>query len=274
MIRPLVLAVAAAAAVVLSPLSAAASPPSNDSVAAAQLVGAPLPWTWTQDTTQATIEPVDERVVRDGCALSIGLNGTVWFRYTDTAGSGFAVDVRKSDFLASVAVVEGDPETGPVVACAEGRVAAATTPGETYWIMAYSDRPSVNGGRLELSVEPLRPAPTATLSMDASATAYADGTVVVSGTYSCENADGATTQLMGSVSQGTGSRERSNYFFMGGLDCDGTVHGWEAPAVSYSGQPVAAGRAHATASFFACGDLQCAVGEVDQVVQVRRAVSR
>lgn len=274
MIRRLVLAAAAAAATMVSPLAAAASPPTNDSVAAAQVVGTPLPWTWGQDTSEATTEPVDERVLQVGCALSIDVRGSVWFRYTHTEGAGFAVDVRDSGFLASVAVVEGDPETGPVVACGEGRVAAEAASGQTFWIMAYSDRPSVNGGNLQLSVEPLRPAPTATFTMDASPAAYADGTVIVSGTYSCENADSETTQLAGSLSQGSETRGRANHFFVAGLDCDGLLHRWEAAAVSYSGQPVVAGRAHASAWLFACGDLRCAEGRVDQVVQVRRVVSR
>lgn len=274
MFRPLVLAAAVAAVSVMSPLAAVAGPPGNDSLAGAQVVDAPLPWTWNQDTSEATVEPVDERVLAEGCALSISVNGTVWFRYTDVGGAGFAVDVRRSGFDASVAVVEGDPEAGPVVACAEGRVATPATPGQTYWIMAYSDRPAVNGGNLPLSVEELRPAPSATLSVDASLTAYADGTVGVSGTYSCENADEETTQLAGSVSQGTGSHARFNHFFLRGLPCDGALHRWEASAVSYSGQPVTAGRVQASATLFACGDLQCAVGEVDQLVQVRRAISR
>jgi hypothetical protein len=267
---------AVAAAALLLPLTTAsafaeASPPANDSVAAAQDVEGPLPWSWQEDTTNATTEPVDERVLQEGCALSIGLNGTVWFRYTDTEGAGFAVDVSDSDFIASVAVVEGDPETGHVVACAEGRVANQGAPGQTFWIMAYSDRPSVNGGHLDISVEPLRPAPTAALTVDASPTAYADGTVRVSGTYTCEYAD---AQLAGKVSQGPESHERANHFFIAGLSCDGAAHPWEALASSFSGQPVTGGRATATASFFACGDLQCAVSDVEQTVQVRRAVSR
>lgn len=268
---------AVAAAVATIPFAAGAAladAPDNDALSAALVVDTPLPWSWTQDTSEATTEPGDERVLLEGCALSIGMNGTVWFRYTDGTGAGFAVDVNDSDFIASVAVVQGDPATGPVVACAEGRVSAAGTPGETYWIMAYSDRPSVNGGRLELSVEPLRPAPTATLTMDANPTAYADGTIKVSGTYACEN---AAAQLAGKVSQGSQGRdshERANHFFLAGLACDGVTHRWEAVATSYSGQPVAAGRALASASFFACGDLQCAASDVEQVVQVTRAVGR
>jgi hypothetical protein len=184
------------------------------------------------------------------------------------------VDVKDSNFLASVAVVQGDPATGPVVACGEGRVAAAGAAGETFWIMAFSDRPSVNGGQLELSVEPLRAAPTATLTMDSDPTAYADGTVTVSGTYTCENAD---AQLAGKVSQGSQGSEshlRANHFFLAGLSCDGATHRWETVATSYSGHPVAGGRALATASFFACGDLQCVASDVEQVVQVWRSVSR
>jgi hypothetical protein len=265
---------AAAAAVAAIPFAAGvalAEAPDNDAVTQAVVVDPPLPWSWTQDTSEATTESLDERVLLEGCALSIGMNGTVWFRYTDTTGAGFAVDVADSDFLASVAVVEGDPATGPVVACAESRVAAAGSPGQTYWIVAYSDRPSVNGGRLELSVEPLRPAPTATLTMGADPTAYADGTIRVSGTFACEHAD---AQLSGKVSWGPESHERANYFFLSGLSCDGATHQWEAFAVHYSGQPVTAGRARATASLAACGDLQCAVSDVEQVVQVRRAVTR
>lgn len=265
---------AAAVAVATFPFAAGAAladVPDNDAVSTARVVESPLPWTWTQDTSRATTEPVDERVLREGCGLSIGVYGTVWFRYTDVGGAGFAVDVKDSSFLASVAVVQGDPAAGPVVACGEGRVAAAGGTGETYWIMAYSDRPSVNGGQLDVSVEPLRPAPTATLTMDADPAAYADGTVTVSGTYTCENAD---AQLAGKVSQGPDSHERANHFFVAGLSCDGATHRWEAVATSYSGQPVVAGRALATASFFACGDLQCAASDVEQVVQVRRAVSR
>jgi hypothetical protein len=269
--RILTAAVVAVATFPFAAGAALADTPDNDAVSAAHIVESPLPWTWTQDTSQATTEPVDERVLLEGCGLSISVNGSVWFRYTDVGGAGFAVDVKDSNFLASVAVVQGDPATGPVVACGEGRVAAAGVAGETFWIMAYSDRPSVNGGQLQLSVEPLRAAPTAMLTMDPDPTAYADGSVVVSGTYSCENAD---AQLSGKVSQGPVAHERANHFFLPGLSCDGATHRWEAVATSYSGRPVAAGRARATAPFMACGDLQCVASDVEQVVQVWRSVSR
>lgn len=271
MMRHLFATAATATALILSATSAAAAPPANDSFEAAQSISAPLPWSWAQDTTEATTEAADERVLLEGCALSISVNGSVWFRYTDVDGAGFAVDVGDSSFLASVAIVADDPETGPVVGCAEGRSAARGYAGQTYWIMAYSDRPSVNGGTLRLSVEPLRPAPVAALTVDHSSTAYADGSLLVSGTYSCANAE---AQLMGDVRQGADSRPRTNNFYLSDLQCDGTIRRWEAVATSFAGQPVFAGRAEANVVLFACGDLECAVAETTEVVLVGRDVSR
>ena len=102
------LLVALAAAALLAPLGAttASAAPTNDTVAGATAITS-LPKTITQDTTRATTDSVDAQL-NELCGAP-ATNGSVWFTYTDTTGTGLLVDLSESSFSAGVAIVAGDP---------------------------------------------------------------------------------------------------------------------------------------------------------------------
>ena len=263
------LLVALAAAALLAPLGAttASAAPTNDTSAGATAVTS-LPTTVTQDTRTATTDALDA-TLNEQCGAP-ATNGSVWFTYTDPTGDGLLVDLAHSDFTAGVMIVQGDPTAGGfVVACGPEAVALRGETGTTYYVMAFSDTPERIGGTLVASFEPLPPAPVSTLTVDPRATAYKDGSLRLTGSYSCSNANGFFSDIEGQVVQRVGRVKITGFFFASPLECDGAVHPWEAFAFSDNGL-FAGGKAANVSIVFACGDFDCAATSVEQTVQVSR----
>jgi hypothetical protein len=263
------LLVALAAAALLAPLGAttASAAPTNDTVAGATAITS-LPKTITQDTTRATTDSVDAQL-NELCGAP-ATNGSVWFTYTDTTGTGLLVDLSESSFSAGVAIVAGDPTAGgELLACAPGAAAARSDVGTTYYVMAFSDTPGVKGGDLVARFEALPPAPEVTLTVSPRATAYRDGSAHLSGTYSCINADGYQSDIEGELVQQVGRVKISGMFFVYPLECDGAVHPWDAIVTSQNGL-FAGGKAANVSVAFACGLVECSAAFVEQRVQVSR----
>ncbi len=263
------LLVALAAAALLAPLGAttASAAPTNDTVAGATAITS-LPATITQDTTTATTDSVDASL-NELCGAP-ATNGSVWFTYTDTTGHGLVVDLTRSSFSAGVAIVAGDPTAGgQLLACAPGIAAARGDAGTTYYVMAFSDTPSVPGGDLVADFAEAPPMPEATVTVNPRATAYKDGSARLSGTYSCLNADGYSSDIEGELVQQVGRIKISGSFFVYPLECDGAVHPWEAVVTSQNGL-FAGGKAANVTVAFACGLLDCSVAYVEQRVQLSR----
>jgi hypothetical protein len=261
---------ASAAALLLSPLAASAAiaaPPDNDIVAGATSVT--LSQTIAQDTTEATTDALDAEL-NQNCGAP-ATEGSVWFSYEDSSGAGLLVDLTGSDFTTGAMIVAGDPTAGGhLVACGPGAVATRGdgTP-TTYYVMAFSDTPGVTGGQLSASFQELPPAPTADVTVDGWATAYRDGSMRLTGTYTCANAD-YEAFIDGSVTQTVGRMKIQGGFFIYPLECDGELHQWEAVATSYNG--LFAGGKAATVSFaIACGLADCSFNMSEQTVQVRRS---
>lgn len=260
---------ASAAALLLSPLAATAAfaaPPGNDLPSGATPIT--LSQTVQQDTTEATTDALDAELNQYCGAPATA--GSVWFSYEDPTGAGLLVDVTGSDFSAGAMIVAGDPEAGgQVVACGPG---ATATRGDgqptTYYVMAFSDTPGVTGGTLSASFQELPPAPTVDLTVDTWATAYRDGSMRLTGTYSCANAD-YDAFIDGMVTQTVGRTKIQGGFFVYPLDCDGQVHTWEAIATSYNGL-FAGGKAASVSFGIACGLADCAFSVTEQTIQVRR----
>lgn len=261
---------ASAAALLLTPLvasAALAAAPDNDSVATATVVT--LGQTITQDTSEATSDALDAEL-NSNCGAP-ATNGSVWFSYEDTTGAGLLVDLGASSFSAGAMIVAGDPASGGyLMACGPGGVAARGdgTP-TTYYVMAFSDTPGVTGGSLTASFEALPPAPTAALTVDPRATAYKDGSLRLTGTYSCSNADGYNSFIDGMVTQTVGRMKIEGWFSVYPLECDGAVRPWEAIAWSPNGL-FAGGKAANVTFALACGLADCAGTVVEQKIQVTR----
>ena len=263
------LLVSLVAAAVLAPLGAsvAVAAPGNDSPSGATVITT-VPTTITQSTTDATTDALDASL-NAGCGAP-ATNGSVWFTYTDTTGSGLVADVSASDFSAGVMIVAGDPAAGgQVVACGPGVSAARGDAGTTYYVMAFSDTPSVTGGTLKATFDAAPPAPEITATVDPRATAYKDGSIRLTGTYACSNADGYASDLEGQVVQTVGRTKITGQFFVYPLECDGAVHPWSAVATSENGL-FAGGKAANVTFAIACGVLDCAFTPVEQRIQVTR----
>src|SRR6476619_3193826 len=148
--------------------------------------------TITQDTSQATTDSVDA-ALNAGCGAP-ATNASVWFKYTDVDGAGFIATMENSDYSGGFFVTEGDPSLGNLVACGPTTVGVQTTPGETYYVAAFSDT-NVIGGNLEVIFDKPPPMPEISVSADPRGVTYKDGSAQVTGTYSCSNADGFDSEI-------------------------------------------------------------------------------
>jgi hypothetical protein len=264
-VRILAAAASLAALSLVGVAPAQAAAPANDTAAGATAINA-LPATFEQDTTEATTEVLDESLNAD-CGAPF-TNASVWFTYTDTAGTGFVADMSASDYTGGFIVTEGDPANGTVVACGPTSVGVLGAPGTTYYIVAFSDS-EVVGGNLSVTFSELPPPPESSLTINPKGQAFKDGSALLSGTYSCVNADGFNSDIEGSLVQKVGRVKITGYFFAYPLECDGDVHTWEALVTSDNGF-FSGGKAANVSLIFACGLFDCSVNEVDATVQLRR----
>ena len=257
---------AAAAALLLVPAlatSASAAPDPNDTPAGATVVTA-LPSSFSQDTTGATTDALDASL-NAGCGAPF-TNASVWFSYTDPDGGGVLADMSASSYSGGFIVTEGDPSQGNLVACGPTTVGFTTSPGTTYYVMAFSDTATV-GGQLEVTFDVAPPAPEATITVDPQAVAYKDGSAKLTGTYSCANADDFSSDIDGTLTQRVGRVKITGFFFLSPLQCDGATHTWEAIATSDNG--LFRGGKGATVAFaWACGVFECSIGYTEQAVKL------
>ena len=259
---------AVTAALVLLPFTASAAlaaPPSNDTAAGATTLRA-LPTTISQDTTQATTDAIDA-ALNELCGAP-ATNASVWFRYTDVTGNGFLADMSASNYTGGLFVTAGDPKDGNLVACGPNQVGVRGEPGTTYYVAAFSDSATM-GGKLSVAFEALPPAPTASLTVNPKGVAYKDGTARISGTYSCTNADGYSSDIEGQLTQTVGRTKINGYFFASPLECDGSTHTWEAYVFSDNGL-FAGGKAANFSLAFACGLVDCTVADASGKIQLSR----
>lgn len=246
----------------------AATPPRNDTVSGARTI-ASTPKTITQDTTSATTDAVDSELNAQCGAPAT--SASVWFRYVDSTGKGLLVDTSASSYTTGVMIVAGNPNSGGSLVTCGPQVAAATgAVGTVYYVMAFSDTASVNGGQLKATFADAPPAPTATLTVAKDAVATRNGSLKVHGTYSCSNASTFNSAIQGQVTQRAGRLKIQGFFFLDGLVCDAKVHPWKATALSDNGY-FAAGRATSSSIVLACGSTECTQKEVSRTLTVTRA---
>ena len=94
-----------------------AAPPTNDDFADAIAVTEPLPYTDTQDTSEATFEEGEPTLADLGCGF---VGATVWYSFTPSVDTIVAADTVGSDFDTILAVWQGsDLGSLTLVGCAD-----------------------------------------------------------------------------------------------------------------------------------------------------------
>lgn len=246
----------------LATAAVAASVP-NDTAATATAITT-LPTSISEDTTSATTDALDA-TLNAGCGAPF-TNASVWFRYTAPADGGLIADMTASDYTGGFMATEGDPSNGALVACGPEAVGFATTAGQTYYIVAFSDT-ATNGGQLAVTFDTAPPPPEISVTVNPRGTAYKDGSAKLTGTYTCTNADDFSSEIDGTLTQRVGRVKVTGDFFVYPLQCDGVVHQWVGIATSSNG--LFRGGKGASVTFgFACGLFDCSLGYTEQKVQL------
>jgi opacity protein-like surface antigen len=240
--RTLTFAAVVALAVLLPAGPAAAAVPANDTPAGA--VALEFGDTVTLDTTEATTDKSEDAWFQD-CDPKYA-DATVWYTFTSPTRTGVDIDWFESDYEIGMLVTTGTPgEDLETVLCGGGRFTAEA--GVTYTIAIFDDQsderrgrfgdatgPRVDGGTLQLSVNTSDPVPGADLTVDQEAVLDTDGSVTVTGTYSCTEA--STSQVFGGIDQTVRGTKVSGFaeeFFEG--TCDGTERPWTLVVVPDEG---------------------------------------
>jgi hypothetical protein len=261
-VRALMLVTATAVMVGLGALPASAAPPSNDTIAGAKAITAPF--SEVVDTTEATTD-AEDAAVNSNCGAP-ATNGSVWYSIGDAAPA-YLVDVSQSDFTAGVIVATGTPGNLTLVTCGPGSVGFETTPGTTYFLMAFSDNPDVVGGQLSISVTETAPRPKVSMTINEIGQVNArTGVATVSGTYTCEG-EAEFSILQGRLSQRQGDVFVVGDFVQQGLECDG-LNDWKADITPASGK-FRRGDAATIALTAACNRLGCNSYEELDTIRLR-----
>jgi hypothetical protein len=263
-------AVVTGVALAVAPIAVAqAQPPPNDTIAGATAITG-LPFTTTEDTTQATLDSADTAAATAcstaGFPPGPTFSNSVWFAYTPTSNQQVGIDTSASNYGVAGAVLTGTPASFTAVTCFLGNTNFSASAGTTYYIDLV-ESPAGTGGTLGLSVTQLQP-PNPVLTVDSTGTFDSkSGTATVTGTASCTAGafgfvDGSLTQSVGRIATITGFGSTINPPV-----CDGTAHPWSLVVTPSSGKFKGG---HATASVFmgACS-YTCASQQVTQTIQLK-----
>jgi hypothetical protein len=269
-------ATAALLATVLLPAPVLAAPPANDDIASATVV-AGVPYAdGPYDTTEATSAATDPGFCFDpeGSPDS----ATVWYSFTPTADDRYAASTFGSDYDTTLYVGTSNGAGGiDVITCTDdsgGTLQSAVgwdaSAGTEYLIAVgtccgggASGQPG--GGSLVFNLGIAPPAPVLDLAIDPVGHFSAYGDVTLTGTLTCENANGAIVDA--SVERVAG-RFRFRGFAFAELPCDGTQR-ITLQATSEDGR-FTGGRASVFAFTEACNDFECVQDFVELQVRLRR----
>lgn len=254
------------AVVLIQATGAWAAPPSNDTIGGAIAITT-IPYSNTQDTTEATTD-ADDTALNENCGAP-ATDASVWYTLEGTGGD-ILVDVSASDYSAGVLVGAGSPGSLEIVACGPGATAFFAESGVTYFIMAIDDQfdGGGNGGHLSISVDVPPPPPEITLTVDP--TGRVDpktGVATISGTATCVGEQVDFGEISGDLSQRAG-RVTIRGFFFTELTCDGETHAWTAEVTGDNGR-FAGGRATANVFAFACNFFFCGEANDQQSVRLK-----
>jgi hypothetical protein len=259
--------------------SASAAPPANDSQAGAVAVTKPLPFTYSQDTSEATVD-AGEDVARDLC-LAYGapaFEKAVWFRSDVAPGAtqSVLVDVTGSTYGAGIAVLQDTGSGLVALDCVPGFYLSPGAPPEgTYYVVIFGDGTTPEtGGTLNLVVDEAPPPPTIDVTINKTGVADKYGGATISGTVTCTGDDAVLFAVEGQVTQTVGRLIISSYFYTDvSVACDGTPIAWTGYAPPTNGK-FAGGKAVTVAFSYGCGLYQCSTGYAEAIVKLNRASAR
>lgn len=246
-----------------------AAPP-NDTFAGATAITAPLPFSQTVDTIEATTD-ADDADTNANCGAP-ATEASVWYAFTPASNQIILVDVSRSNYSAGVIVVTGAPGNFSLRTCGPRQVAFSAAGGQTYYILAFDDTPGgANGGTLEISVTEAPPPPVLHVAIDP--VGHFDprtGVASVSGTFTCSGIVRTPVFIDARLTQHVG-RFTINGFGFGQISsvCDGTIQRWWLTISSSSGK-FAGGQATLSVGVFACGPIQCGDDQATRMIKLRR----
>ncbi len=251
----------------MAPAAAWAAAPANDTPAGAETIT--LGQHVTQDTSEATTDALDTAVNEECGAPATA--ASVWYSYTADVDGGVLLDMSGSDYTAGALVFEGAPSAESLIACGPGVVGWGTSAGSTYSVMVLDDQQDGNpapGGTLEMDVTEAPAPPSLDLEVSPRATVTKDGTALVTGTYSCTDAD--FIEFEGELRQSVGRFVISGwgYTFEEGT-CDGERHDFTLPITGDNGK-FSGGKAASITFSYACGLLECTDGYVEQQIRLTK----
>jgi Family of unknown function (DUF6299) len=270
--RLLAFAAVLAVAVLVPAGPAAAAVPSNDDPDGA--IALHFGDTVTLDTTEATTDKSEDAYF-ENCHPKYA-DASVWYTFSSDTRTGVDIDTFDSSYSVGMLVTTGTPgEDLDTVLCGGGRFTAEA--GVEYTIALFDDQrderhgklggatgPRTDGGTLRFSVNESVPVPGADLTVDKVASLHPDGSVTVTGTYSCSEAP--TGMVFGGIDQNVRGVKVTGFaelFFQN--TCDGTERGWSLTVVPEEGT-YKAGKAASTWFAFGCiDDGQYCSGSVVEV---------
>lgn len=244
---------------------AVAAPPGNDVYAGAEPVPT-IPFSVTQDTTEATTDADDEEL-NEFCGAP-AMDASVWYTFTPATDEAYLADVSLSDYTAGVFVATGAPGSFDVLACGPGGAAWQATAGQTYSIIVIDDDPAgANGGTMDLSIGVAPPPPA--LDVTVNPTARFDsktGSATLSGTIMCGE-DAEFAFLEAQLTQRVGRLLIRGY---GGTDvaCDGTARPFTLDVFGDNGL-FKGGKSASVTFAAACGAVFCSEYFNESTIQLK-----
>jgi hypothetical protein len=248
---------------------ALAAAPGNDAYAGRIAVGA-LPYSNSQDTTEATTD-ADDVEANTNCGAP-ATDASVWYELVAGADSSIIVDVSASDYSAGVIVVSGSPGSFVIEACGPGSVGFFAASGVTYAILAFDDQQDGvgNGGALEIIIDAAPPPPTVDVTVNPIGEFNKlTGSATISGTLTCTG-DAFFTEVDVQLTQSVGRFTVSGFgvAFDEQPTCDGTVQPWSVEVIGSTGK-FKGGHAASVTFAFACGSFDCGFDSEEQIVRLR-----
>jgi hypothetical protein len=258
-------AVTAVGLLVVSALPVLAAPPANDDIDT-PIVVTTIPYTNTQDTSEATTGATDP--------YCWGQGPTVWYAYTAAEDGRLEANTFGSDYDTTLLAAVDDGEGGlDVIACnddassLQSRVRFDAREGETYLFMvgAYDDGP---GGELVFNLLEAPPgqALSLMLSVDPQGTFHRDGSATIRGTVTCTGADWA--EVYAEMSQQVGRFQVIGWGW-DFIECSPDGSPFEIPIQGITGS-FAGGPADVYVDAYTCGEDDCAFDFVETTVRLRR----
>jgi hypothetical protein len=259
------LVVVTATTTVLAAAPASAEPPTNDTIAAATVVSA-FPFSETVDTSEATTD-AEDAAINVTCGAPV-TNGSVWYTFEAGSSPAYVVDVSDAPFDAGVIVATGSPGSLELVTCGPFSVGFEATPGQTYYVMAFSFDPEVVGGQLPISITEAEPAPKISMTVDDVGRVNREtGVATISGTYTCVG-QADFVDMFGTLQQeqADGVQVRGGFEAID-LPCGGTFD-WSFDVTAESGG-FQRGLAATIATTIGCNALGCNFFDALEVVRLR-----